>query len=356
MIAFCGTQESEFIVEEVLFSKSLPYQKIIYPNKTDKLCKMLLESDYTHYVIDVTILAEPYEEVIALFEKLKTVSGAKIIFFGIGYQADSSIIKGLRGISFRQFVLAENLSKAKQQFIRCLDGKDTVTELTKVEQLSTPMVKEKEAISPRMMIKTVGVMGSQSRIGTTTQALQFTRYLQYQGYQACYIEAGQQEQIKTILQLYQGCSQDEKNGSIRFEGLDLYYDVHKVQNLLEKGYHVYVYDFGVFEEHKLFSFLEKDLRMVCCGSKPWEMPYNNNLLRRLYQDEVTYLFSFTEKALQEPIRKSMKQKAEDTFFCEYSPAAFTLNSSDSQLHKKLLERLSISPPIQKKGRLFRRKK
>ena len=351
MIAFVGSEETKYIVSSVLSEGE--WEPVPYSGDLNTLYFNLTSKEYSFYVIDVEYILKDVSEIAENFSKLYQATGIPHIFIAIEYDLDSNLIKTLRGVGFRYFVTSKVLSGMKDELRQCLDGIETTDGLNAMEKISVSSQFDKtpeKAAAPRMMYKTVGFMGAQSRIGTTTQAIQFVKYLQSQNLQACYIEAGHQGHIETIPELYQNAKQDTDSGKITFEQTDLYYDPHKVQDLLEKGYHVYVYDFGVFEPEKMFSFLEKDMRIAVCGSKPWEMPNNTELLRRLYEDDVQYLFSFTEKNLREPLLKSMRNKSKTTYFCEYCPSAFSWTANQLEMQKSLLDKLQISVP--KKRRRF----
>ena len=46
--------------------------------------------------------------------------------------------------------------------------------------------------------KTVAFCGCQPRIGTTTQAVQFAKYLQFSGLSVCYIEANENHHVEAV--------------------------------------------------------------------------------------------------------------------------------------------------------------
>ena len=58
-------------------------------------------------------------------------------------------------------------------------------------------------------MKTVGIVGCQPRIGTTTQALQLTLCLMHMGYNAAYVEMGEKDYIEKLDALYQGITIDK---------------------------------------------------------------------------------------------------------------------------------------------------
>ena len=59
-------------------------------------------------------------------------------------------------------------------------------------------------------MKTVGIVGCQPRIGTTTQALQLTLCLMHMGYNVAYVEMGERDYIEKLDALYQGITIDKK--------------------------------------------------------------------------------------------------------------------------------------------------
>lgn len=58
-------------------------------------------------------------------------------------------------------------------------------------------------------MKTVGIVGCQPRIGTTTQALQLTLCLMHMGYNVAYVEMGERDYIEKLDALYQGITIDK---------------------------------------------------------------------------------------------------------------------------------------------------
>ena len=70
-------------------------------------------------------------------------------------------------------------------------------------------------------MKTVGIVGCQPRIGTTTQALQLTLCLMHMGYNVAYVEMGERDYIEKLDALYQGITID-KNEIIYCQSIPLY--------------------------------------------------------------------------------------------------------------------------------------
>lgn len=107
---------------------------------------------------------------------------------------------------------------------------------------------------------TIGVVGSQHRVGTTTIAMQFACYLNSIGAKVSYVEANNSEHMKLIAEHY-GM---EKSGEgyvyngIAFEGL-------KSSN--EKVFDFIVYDLGELDIKTKIGFENCDIRVMCYGKK-----------------------------------------------------------------------------------------
>ena len=92
-------------------------------------------------------------------------------------------------------------------------------------------------------MKTVGIVGCQPRIGTTTQALQLTLCLMHMGYNAAYVEMGERDYIEKLDALYQGITID-KNDIIYCQSIPLYRKSNRFGEpgtirLCDKGLRIY---------------------------------------------------------------------------------------------------------------------
>lgn len=353
MIAFIGASDSRYIVSEILKNLDEEYDDLSGQMvRLDDLQSLLLAKEYSKIIVDLEFLGEEPQKIAALFRKLREVSTAEYIFIAKGYALDSVLIQSLRNAGFLKYVSAKTIGEQKEQLVDCLNGKDNAQELDRLQQLhhmDDDPVQVKDGAS-----KTVAFCGCQSRIGTTTQAIQFAKYLQFLGLSVCYIEANDNHHIEEIPTLYEIQYHDKTLSMIRFHDLDLYYNVFKIAEIYEKQYDVYIFDFGVFPKNNLLPFLEKNLKVVVSGSKPWELDNSLQVLRELQDSkEIQYIFSFTEREIRDELQKSMKEKQDNTFFCEYSPDMFSLCGLNKAMHMKLFEHLHPESKSLKRRRRFR---
>lgn len=356
MIALIGSTDSKFILSEVCKE----YEDLSNRVTTiQTLPEELLRSDYECYVIDLDFFVEEPEEIVDTFLKLKAVSTAEWIFFARGYSKDSKVIKELRHHGFGKYVIAETIGDMERQLADCLSGKDNVEELDKLEQIwisSSNQEEETEHSVSSKAYQTIGICGTQTRIGTTTQAIQLVKYFQYTGIKACYIEVNNSNHIQSIPTLYDVEEHSRKLGKIRFENTDFFYDLSQISEVLSMNYDRYVYDFGILSEQNIYPYLEKDLKILVCGTLPWEMDSTNKAIARLEDKEIQYIFNFTCKSIRNDLRKFMLEKSKDSYFSEWIPNIFSFCWANKPMYESIGKKISItetSKPPKKKKR-FRR--
>lgn len=356
MIAFIGSTDSKFILSEVCKEYEDLSNRV---TTVQTLPEQLLRSDYECCVIDLGFLVDEPDVVTNTLLKLKEVSTIEFIFFARGYSKDSKVIKELRHCGFGKYVTAETIGDMERQLADCLSGKDNVEELNKLEQISTTTSNKGEETgfpvpSPKMY-QTIGICGTQTRIGTTMQAIQLVKYFQYAGIKACYIGANGSDHIQSIPTLYDVEEQDTKLGKIRFENTDFFYDLSQISDVLSLDYAVYIYDFGVLSERNIYPYLEKDLKILVCGTLAWEMDSTNKAIEILDDKDIQYIFNFTCTSIRNDLRKFMLEKSKDSYFSELIPNMFSFCTANKPVYEAIGKKLSLNkktPRQPKKKKLF----
>ena len=119
-------------------------------------------------------------------------------------------------------------------------------------------------VIPQDLRLCIGVAGTQPRTGVTTQVFSLYHALAFLGFSPCVIDVNQSF-IESLMMLYGDAA--ERNGSvIRIEGMDFSHDLQ-----VGTGHNVFLYDFGELCGENIEMFRGCDLRMLCAGTKPWEM-------------------------------------------------------------------------------------
>jgi hypothetical protein len=184
-------------------------------------------------------------------------------------------------------------------------------------------------------MKTIGLLGAQRRIGTTTQALQITGFLKSMGYDAAYMEMGNQNYVDELKNLYKNLEEKEK-ALICNEIL-----VYKSEHILEvnrKNFDYMVKDYGHYEDQNLLlpSFFEQDIKIIVGGVKANEMDYLESVLKQPWRKNVKFLFSFVAPEEQQDIKGQMLGYEVDSYFSTYAPNPFEYNQAMKEVYSCLL--------------------
>ena len=145
----------------------------------------------------------------------------------------------------KAFILSGSATDLKDQLEKNMNGffdKNSRREIERVVEI------QQEERAHKLTFKTIGVAGVCSRIGTTTQGLQITRYLNAKGYKACFIEANdtryndrkngiisELSYVEKIEAWFEVDELDEEQGLVRAFDIDMYYDQSKIPEILKKG-------------------------------------------------------------------------------------------------------------------------
>lgn len=141
------------------------------------------------------------------------------------------------------------------------------------------------------------VLGSQSRIGCTTQCLQLFHYFSAIGFQPAIVTTPEQT---SILQRLMGGTQTDD--VLLIDGIAF---VTSIQS----GYNCYIHDAGCINESKAVAAQNADLCVLVAGIKPWELSPTVSALTLLHDVSrlltvVSYGGSGAEDAIQALLQKA----------------------------------------------------
>jgi len=176
-------------------------------------------------------------------------------------------------------------------------------------------------------LRTVGVIGCQPRIGTTTQALQIVLCLQGLGYRAAYVEMGEHDYLKNLVEIYEDVTIDKYN-VIRCRSIPMYTG----KQIILANQHRYDYlvkDYGYIDSPDYtIAYFEQDIRVVVGGTKANEIEYMERVIEDPGYLNVSYIFSFVAQSEQKDVKELMGDKKENTYFAMYTPDPFTYTEND----------------------------
>lgn len=183
------------------------------------------------------------------------------------------------------------------------------------------------------MIK-IGIAGSMSRIGTTTQAIQLAQVLK-ENYKICYVERNEKKYLNDLVNLY--TTAKNKKDKIEYSGLEMYKNLPNLDHSLSK-YDFVISDFGnintrTFEEK---SFKEQDIKIIISGSKPNEIFKTQVLLERSMYKDANFVFVFVPEEERVSIASLMRERRDKTYFSDIVLDPYKLENSSKQLYTRIL--------------------
>ena len=174
------------------------------------------------------------------------------------------------------------------------------------------------------MIAFINVAGCIDRIGTTTQAVQLTRFIKSMDYDVAYMEMNDKNYIKNTNSVYSDY-EEKDTGIISVQGIDViprhkYIDIKKGGSNLD----FLIIDHGCVNDKRFDrkEFLHGGIPILVGGIKANELGETENALRDNEMQKAFFVFSFVEEEDNEELLLNMGRKKDETFFSPYFPDPF----------------------------------
>lgn len=212
--------------------------------------------------------------------------------------------------------------------------KDTV-----IHESDGSALKENRALpaSPkRNQIMTVGVAGILPHFGATTVSMQIAWFLFYKGKNVAYVEANDTAMLDMLLDTYEGVT-EEKNGIIRYARMTM---VRRkdIGSVLTGAFDWLVYDCGAVTDEAFDrqGFLEKDVQVICTGSKPLEIKVTAEALADDALRQADFIFRSVAPADRKDVLEKMGKRIGSTFFIGHVPDWFTYSPDDDEIYTQIV--------------------
>lgn len=202
---------------------------------------------------------------------------------------------------------------------------DNITQKSNISTQSgipkSPMQGNALQPSPRpTKITTIGVIGIMPRIGTTTQAIMLTRFLNEAGIRACYVEENNSQFCDCLTSLYDEVIYDSDRDCLIKDSLTLYKEESRSFIANDVAYRIV--DYGYLTDNGFpENYLKKDIKIIVCGTAPLEIAHLVSNVKLMYDIDLNYIFSLSDNQHYQEILNIMGTKKD---FCYLSP-----NVSDS---------------------------
>lgn len=359
MVAVVGNQKKFELVKEV--NKLFDFEVIHFQERNIKrVCDTLLKGMYSDIVIDVDFVTGDVDSILNELKKVNIATTSRIIVL-VAEKVISDVLIEELSPEIQDFVTGGFDAEIKKELIQIFGQNN---EQIPPKPTSDPVgqkLNKPEQLFEKSVHKTImiAVAGALHRIGTTTQALQIVKFLAMQNKSVCYVEMNGYNYLSVFPDMYDNIVEDTSIGCIHFEGVQMYYKPQNIDDIIKQEYDFIVYDFGVFSDANLVQFLEKDIKIIVCGAKPYELYPMGDVFTQLDEKEVYYLFSFVHANDVLAVSTSMGSKCKYTFFPAYTPSLVNYSSDNIKMHQSIFGKYLTSQdkeekPV-KRGFFFGRK-
>lgn len=295
-------------------------------------------NNFEHIIIDIAGLSDSEDEIIDSIVAIKSMYSIRIIIVALGYQYGNSTLARLFNEGIYNFVTQTDYNSQSRELIECItvgkQYKDSVRfrQVEPIQSSKDKVIIKKEYKKLKQCV-TIAVGGTQSHIGTTSQALLITKFLSDLKLNVCYIQANGKNDIQTLNDLYEIT---QKNDFISYQNIDMY-DKDKTIKAMGYGYDFYVYDMGCIDDIiDIDNFITKDIKIIVSGSKAWEQ---ENLLKVFDKfrtlEDINFIFNFTPEKEQTEITNNMGKFGIKTYFSDYVPNPFMPDKNEELYHQIL---------------------
>lgn len=233
----------------------------------------------------------PEQELLEAAAYLRAFHRCRVIVFAPKSPHTSQVFGKLIDLDIRELVQVDEDTDLFRSLEDCMsdDGMDfsSVVELQAMADVETARTYVRPELEiPKGFVLSVGIAGTQARVGVTTQAFSFYHALKHLGFQPCIIYTDQ-EFIGQLLSLYEDEAVAE-GSVVSIQGMDFAAGIQ-----IGTGHNAYLYDCGVLNRDNAKAFSACNLRFLCAGTKAWELPYLVQALAAFPNTAGHLLFSFS---------------------------------------------------------------
>lgn len=232
-------------------------------------------------VIDRSCILDTNEEIIEVLKTYMAISKMRIVFYFDSL--DKEVISNLIGLGIYNIITESEVEKLKEEIeMSLLEGMKERYVKSKIGLLCDN--EEKIPFDFKGKQITIGVVGSQHRVGTTTVAMQFATYLRSIGANVSYVEANNSGHLSLIAEHYNM----ERNGfGYQYKGIS-FDNINSTNNTV---FDFMVYDLGVLSSITIKGLLNSRLRILCSGKQPHELHFWSKAKQLLGDIDYTTVFN-----------------------------------------------------------------
>ncbi|MEE1281366.1 MAG: hypothetical protein UHK60_03795 [Acutalibacteraceae bacterium] len=338
-LLFLGEQKNSYFIKEAANQYGCEIEISGYVVSLTSMVDRALVDNYDYILIDVSGLLMSPLDLKECVEQILIGSQARVAVMGQGMSMTTAIIQAAVEAGIHNVLLSVYPREISEDCIEFLSGNSNIE--TKKDQMNNTVYDEVK-IMPFAKINiertTIGVAGTIERIGVTTQAIQLCKWLKMKGKNVCYIQMNDSGYVENLKVFYENVVVDEAQGCVSYENVEMYYDKARIDEILNRNYDFYVYDYGTItnEYFQKTSFFEKNYKIVVTGTKPTELNSFNQCMEELYHKHIHYVFSFVSEGDRENVMEMMSDKDKYSYLAGVTLDMFSLNSDNISNFEKII--------------------
>ena len=363
VVYFTGSTFNQVIRDSVQDVGALLYEPVIDDNQYfHKYIKKNIVglSGIDVLILDTSVCLDMECELLEALEMVRTMyDRTKLIVFAPYKRAGDKFLTDCLNMGITNIISTDDFNEVKREFVYCLNEGMTYRDAVKYKECQPDKVVVKHAVKRAVNKRMIGMIGTESNIGVTHNALILANYFRKRGFMVAVAESNDSGAFEGIRESYEETLFEE--GYFTIGGIDFYptVDDTRMQKLLSHSYNVVIVDFGVYSQQNKDAFERCEDKLLVTGSKPWEMDAINHIFVWASKDVIgkyTFCFNFTQEKDQEEIRKGMGE-LKSVYFLKYLEDPFT--ESNFSGADEIFE--DILPEVQKEekkrflGTIFKKK-
>lgn len=278
--------------------------------------------NYAHYqflAIDLKALKGKDSEIVDAFRSVRMVYDGRIIVYAEGLLPGNTLLKLLLEESFFNIITATGLDLIRDEIRACISDEGMKYD----DSVHSAENDENVIAVPNYFTCTdikIAIAGLMPRIGTTHNAMNLASCLASCGAKVSFTEYNDRNSLQLVAEAYN--FEVLQNGHYRHQGVDYY-----KEGSFQSGYNFNIFDFGILTDNKIEILKKFDVRILCCGSKPYELPTLINYEESLKDVDLNLLFCFSPEIGRIKLKRfeTMNHKL---FYPQYASSLFDHKNRD----------------------------
>ncbi len=278
---------------------------------------------FTDVVLDRPAFRDTDEEFAQVIEEFLTMYSVRVTVLYEGLAQTDPLFHALLNSGVSNIVCDTEIGGIQQEIRECLSAQGMTRYITK-ERAGRTGGQEHYCFACRNVI--VAVAGSQPGIGTTTAAIGLSAWLARVGASVYYVEANASGHLSMLARSYE---MEAEEGGWQFE------NVHYRNTQPQEDTNFVVYDMGSDFTAKRELLRSADIRLLVCGTKPYELPHTVRLQSFLAETRAYLLCPFVAEGIKEDLTKALQNDYHKVIFSAYQPE-LTDSDSNAKQYRNLI--------------------